>query len=607
MKNIFLLSAVIFMCITANSQSIHYRVSFPNIIHHEAEISIVAETLPMKTVVFRMSRSSPGRYATHEFGKNIYDVKAYNKMGKLLPIYRVDGDIYEVPNYTGYVKVVYTLYANYADGTYAGIDASSVHMNMPASFIWVKGADKVPIDIQFDLPEDKKWSIATQLKPTGDNNRFTAPGLQYFMDSPTKIGVLNRKNWVLKNPDGKSYQFELALEAETNDTTTAGFAKKIEIITQEAKVIFGELPAYDYGIYTFIASINPYVKGDGMEHRNSTMIAIPTKFSNSNFLLGVFAHEFFHCWNVERIRPKTIEPFNFEKSNMSDELWCAEGFTQYYGDLILTRAGLASTESFLEDISGLINTKENTQGAKRFSPVEASRHAVFVDAGVAVDKTNYSNMYTSYYPYGGAIALALDLELRTRFANLSLDSYMGAVWKKFGKTEMPYNVVGLETVLATLTSDKNFAQEFFKKYIRGHESFNYKPMLEKAGLLLKQTQSGKSWWGNTRVTEGVYLTIAANTVIGTPLYNAGLDIDDQVTTIDKQTVKKQSQVDSILKAHQPGDEIELIYIHRGETKTTRLKLSQNPALTVVLMEKEGLTVTEEMYAFRKKWLGSQIK
>ncbi len=112
----------------------------------------------------------------------------------------------------------------------------------------------------------------------------------------------------------------------------------------------------------------------------------------------------------------------------------------------------------------------------------------FVDAGVAVDKNNYANMYTSYYPYGGAIALALDLELRTHFSNFTLDSYMTALWKKFGKHEVAYTIPGLEDVLADLTGDKKFAADFFTKYVTGHESFDYKPLAGQSRTDLKKSQ-----------------------------------------------------------------------------------------------------------------------
>jgi predicted metalloprotease with PDZ domain len=342
-----------------------------------------------------------------------------------------------------------------------------------------------------------------------------------------------------------------------------------------------------------------------MEHRNSTMISLPYVFNGNNNLLGVFSHEFFHCWNVERIRPKTLEPFNFEKSNMSNELWCAEGFTQYYGELILCRAGLKPIESALVSMASLINTKENSAGAKRFSPVEASRHAVFVDAGVAVDRTNYPNMYSSYYPYGGAIALALDLTLRTKF-NLTLDDYMTALWKRFGKTEVAYTVPGLAEVLAEVTKDKTFAADFFARYITGHESFNYAPLLEKAGVTLKKQYAGKAWLGQVQFNENS-TTISSNTIIGTPLYIAGLDFEDAITQLDGKPVARPADINEILGSHKPGDAISIQYKHRTETKTATVTLGENPAFILQTNEQAGQNLTSEMKEFRNSWLGTKVK
>src|SRR5215467_3322512 len=194
----------------SNAQKISYQVSFPNLEHHEAFVSITASSIKPGSAIFRMSRSSPGRYATHEFGKNVYDVKAFDRSGKSITINRVDGDVYEVPKQDGTVKVTYTLYAAYPDGTYAGIDPTNVHLNMPAAFMWVKGYDNAPIDIKFDVPQDKQWTIATQLKPTDDPYVFTAPkGLQYFMDCPTKLGSLNWKEWDITNSNGRNYKFRV--------------------------------------------------------------------------------------------------------------------------------------------------------------------------------------------------------------------------------------------------------------------------------------------------------------------------------------------------------------------------------------------------------------
>ncbi|WP_127130081.1 M61 family metallopeptidase [Pseudoflavitalea rhizosphaerae] len=604
MKKSLSLFFSLLVILSLQAQQISYSVSFPNITHHEAQISLNVTGIgtKQKTAVFRMSRSSPGRYATHEFGKNVYDVKAFGRNNKPLTVTRIEGDVYEVQHTDGQIRLEYTLYANHPDGTYAGIDATSIHFNMPAAFMWIRGYDKTPIAIKFNIPEGKQWSIATQLKPTKDSTAFTAPGLQYFMDSPTKIGSLTWKEWSLTNPSGKSYRIRFAFEGNSSDSLLTAFTNKVKRITEQSMAVFGELPDFDYGTYTFIASINPWVKGDGMEHRNSTVISIPINFDGNNELLGVFAHEFFHCWNVERIRPKTLEPFNFEKSNMSNELWFAEGFTQYYGDLLTERASCMTEDDYLRVVSGLINTKSNTQGAKRYSPVEVSRHAVFVDAGVAIDKSNYVNMYTSYYPYGAAIALALDLELRSRFNNLTLDNYMTAVWKKSGKTEIPYNVDGLQDVLAQLTGSKQFASGFFSKYIKGHEPLDYAPLLEKAGLLLKKANEGKAWIGNVQWKDGANsLTIASNSVNGTPLYNAGLDVDDQILSLNGKPLRKQSDLTGLLKSHKPGDKLDIEYEHRGNKTSTKIILGENPAFIVVPAEKPSAASIE----FRKKWLGSR--
>ena len=597
---IFVLSAQF-----AIGQRISYIVSFPNLAHHEAQIELIVSDIPTRNAVFRMSRSSPGRYATHEFGKNIYDVKAFDQQGKPVTITKTDGDVYEVAHPNTYLRVQYTLYGNFADGTYVGLDPSGIHINMPGAFLWMKGVDNTPISIHFSVPEEWHWTIATQLEPTNDPWTFTARGLQYFMDCPVKIGNLHYRKWDVKNPDGKTYSFRIALDGATDDSTFNTFTTKVQKIVQQEQAVFGETPAYDYGTYTFLASLNPYVHGDGMEHRNSTMISMPVNFTGQEFLLEVFAHEFFHCWNVKRIRPKTLEPFNFEKSDMSHELWFAEGFTQYYGELLVLRSGIGKdTDYVMSSAAGLINVKMNTPGARLYSPVDASRMAVFVDAGVSVDKTNYPNIFASYYPYGGAIALALDLELREQYQK-TLDDLMKAAWKKFGKPEAPYTISGLEDVLAEVTGDKKFANSFFEKYIYGHEPIDYKALLAPAGFTLTPAAPGKAWIGSVRYSETGGLVIASNTLRGTPLYAAGLDVDDKIESVDRQAVTTAAELAKVLDGHHPGESLAITYQHRGEEKTTTVGLQENPAVSVVTFEKAGLPVTPAILQFRKSWLGGK--
>ncbi len=601
---IFTVTFVSISCLYA--QKISYKVSFPNAIHHEAHIELTANGIPLKPAVFKMSRSSPGRYATHEFGKNVYDVSAVDANGKKISVNRIDGDVYEVPQHNGNITIAYTLYGNYADGTYAGIDPESIHLNMPASFMWMKGMDEAPITISFEIPKENKGMIATQLAPTNQPYKFTAPGLQYFMDCPTKIGNLKFREWTISNPDGKTFNMRIALESEATDAQADVLAEKVKKIVQEAKAVYGEFPKYDYGTYTFIASANPFVQGDGMEHRNSTMITIPMQSFNPDFLLEVFSHEYFHNWNVERIRPKTIEPFNFEKSNMSNELWFAEGFTQYYGELLLARSGLTDEKKYLNTIASLVNTKMNTPGAISYSPVQASNHAVFVDNAVAIDRKNYENMYTSYYPYGAAVALALDLELQTRY-HKTIDSYMQAMWKRFGKTEIPYTLTTMQETLASVT-DAAFAKDFYGKYILGHEAIDYTSLLAKAGYELKKANEGNPSIGiNSRVNEQGKLVIATNTIKGSAAYEGRLDINDELIKLGDTPVKTTNDISTYLQNRKPGDAVMVTYKHKNIEKQTLLVLKEIVTPAVIPFEQSGKSVSDEMKKIRSAWFDSNAK
>ena len=584
------------------SQQLRYDFSAPNAAHHEAEIILTVTNIRTGPVVFRMSRSSPGRYATHEFGKNVYNVTATDGNGQKLEVVKTDGDVYTVVKHKGQIALHYTLYGNYADGTYASIDPTGYHLNMPASFMWVKGLEKAPITIHFsDI--DKSWQIATQLKPSSQNYTFTAPGLQYFMDSPVKIGKLHTREWKLTNPDHKTYTFKLALEAEASESLVDSFTQKLQRIVKEAQAVFGEVPAYDNGSYTFIASLNPYVHGDGMEHRNSTMITSGRVFNGADNFLNTFAHEFFHCWNVERIRPKTLEPFNFEKSNMSDGLWLAEGFTQYYGWLLMRRAGLTPDSLFNLQMASLVNAKENTPGGKYYTPIENSQRAVFVDAGVSVDKTNYPNMFTSYYSHGGALALALDMKLR-ELPGKSLDGYMRELWKRFGKTEKPYTMAGLQEALAAYSSS-GFAREFFSSYVYGHASIDYASLLSKAGLEVTRQKSSPDFSGYTRFnSSNGKLFVMDNTIRDTPLYEAGVDAGDELIELDGVALHNEEDIDHIIAGHQGGDQLKLVYRHKENVRETVVKLKGNSTLTLTPVAR---TFTHMEQQLNDEWQSSKCR
>jgi predicted metalloprotease with PDZ domain len=609
MKNYILAAMLLGAATLAKAQQeISYEVSFPNAVHHEAEISMTIPSVPANAPLkVRFARSSPGRYATHEFGKNIYKLKAFDANGKALALKQPAGDVYEIAQPSGKIKITYTIFGNWIDGTYSGFDETHAHMNTPAVFAFPIGMDNRPRTVKFNYVGKADWKVATQLKAMG-NNVYYARDFQYFMDSPIEISNYKKASFEVKSADGKTQTIHLIAHAEDDETTVTNYANMLKKVVDEQKAVFGELPSFDYGDYYFLHCVHPTYAGDGMEHRNSTVIVqrTPKIAGYESNLLGTFSHEFFHAWNVERLRPKTLEPFNFTQSNISDELWIAEGFTQYYGNLTLKRAGFRTLENISRVFGGLVNSVINSPGAKSFSPVQASRYAVFADAGVAVDQTNQRNIFTSYYTYGAAVGLALDLRLRADF-NLTLDDYMKALWKAYGKTEIAYTISDLEKTLGSLTKNTAFAKQFFNNYVYATKKEDYASLLLKAGLVLRKDNAGKAYSGVGRleVNEGKVMMPA--TLIGSPAYIAGLDIDDVILKADGSEIKTAKDFEAVTEKHKPGETIEVVYSRKGVEKTTKLTFIENPSLEVLPIENTGGTLTAEMKAFRDKWLESAVK
>ena len=241
----------------------------------------------------------------------------------------------------------------------------------------------------------------------------------------------------------------------------------------------------------------PQIAGDGMEHRNSTIITDQRSLREAKFAqINTLSHEFVHSWNVERLRPAELEPFDFTRANPTPSLWFAEGFTQYYGPLMIRRAGETSVDDFLGGLGATLNMVVNRPARRYGGPEEMSLRAPFVDAAKAIDQVN-PNIYVSYYPYGATIALALDLQLRQRGS--SLDAYMRQLWTTMGDPERAYTPADLERVLGEVTRDPAFARAFFDTSVHASGLPDYAPLLAQAGLVLRPADATRGWAGLTTV------------------------------------------------------------------------------------------------------------
>jgi predicted metalloprotease with PDZ domain len=582
------------------SQEVSYSLSFPNAEHHEAEIELIATNLKTSEIRFLMSRSSPGRYALHEFSKNVYNVKFYNGKNEPLKFTRENLHEWKIAQHDGTIKVTYTLFGDHADGTYAGINTHHAHLNAPASFMYLKSNSDYQIKVNLTIP--KQWKVATQLKKVVANKEYFSPNIYYLMDSPIEMS-----NHLVSSWDIDGQKISIALHHQGTQAELDRYMELAKRTIAELHAVFGEFPKFDYGEYVFLADYLPYVKGDGMEHRNSTVISSSSLTKNTMGVLGTLTHESFHSWNVERLRPKTLEPFNFQEANVSDVLWFAEGFTSYYDELAVTRADLRPLDDYLSRLSSALNYVLLSSGRDYYSIAEMSQQAPFVDAAKSIDEQNKSNTFISYYTGGEVIALALDLSLRSRF-NKSLDGYMQLAWKRFGKTEKPYMLVDLQNLLEEYTSSKTFSDDFFDRFILGRDVPDYKTLLAFAGFDFGLLKENDPWIGNVYLKETTTGLTILNTVAKTsPLYAAGIGKKDVLKSIGDQTLTSKAQFANVISELTVGDRISVTFDRYGEEITRVVQVAANPKLAVLSYESQNKKLTKEKLKFRRSWLESKSK
>jgi predicted metalloprotease with PDZ domain len=569
-----------------DSTPIRYSVSFPNAVHHEAVIEVLFSDIGPGPLELRMSRTSPGRYAVHEFAKNVYAFEATGVDGRAVEITRPNPHQWNVSGHGGEVRVRYTLFGDRADGTFAQIDETHAHLNMPASFIWARGQQERPIVVHFEVPVTSGWEVATQLESTDDPMTFRAPGLQYFMDSPTTLSRHTLREWTVSGPAGEE-SVRIALQHEGTEEDLDRYAAGVQAIVREAGALWGGYPQFDYGVYTFLAVYLPWASGDGMEHRNSTMLTSTGSIrGNVLGLWGTVAHEFLHAWNVERIRPADLEPFDFEDADMSEGLWFAEGFTSYLDDLLLVRAGLITYEDFAARIGGAIGFVMNAPGRRFFSPVEMSMQAPFTDRASAGDPLNQRNTFVSYYTWGSVVGLGLDLELKQR--GLDIDGFLQAVWARHGRVEIPYSVDDLKRVLAEYSHDEAFAQAFFDRYVWGRELPDFENLLGSQAMELVPVRPESSWIGTPVLSfTKTGAVVQGSTLMGSPLYEAGIDRGARIEELDGRSLKSRAEWNGAVGQLRASRPAVVRFVSRGVRHTVEISPVPDPALSVRLSAEAG--------------------
>ena len=420
-------------------------------------------------------------------------------------------------------------------------------MNMPATLMWARGLDRRSVRVTFEPPKGLSWVAATQLFPTDDPWTFTAPNLQYLMDSPTELSAQTIRTFKVRGGDGRESTIRVAIHHDAGEAEVNEYVAGAEKIVREHGAVFGEYPEFEPGHYTFLGDYVPWGGGDGMEHRNSTVVAAPVSLRMPGMVgdvLDTVSHEFFHAWNVERIRPKTLEPFNFEEANISGELWLAEGFTQYYGTLDHGRARACRRATRPRpDSRAPPSSVINSPGRQFRSAVQMSQMAPFTDAARAVDKTNFSTTFISYYTYGAAVALALDLSLRDRSnGKISLDDYMQAMWRVHGKPGASAAGPGRQAVHAggcARASRRSVRRSRVRRRVLRQVRRGSRRRRLRAPVAARRIRAHASAVrvrrGSGRLLDGNG-TINNLTAWGSPAFEAGLDQGDVIVDVDGKAI-----------------------------------------------------------------------
>jgi predicted metalloprotease with PDZ domain len=608
----------------AQGQAIEYTLSFPAPEHRWMQVEARFPNVPSGPLQLRMARSSPGRYSLHEFAKNVFDVSIVNGKGQRLTATRPDPHQWDVANHDGIVVITYKVFGDRTDGTYLGINDVHAHINIPAALMFARGWFERPARVRFVEPPGKRWKVATQLFPTSDPLVFTAPNVQYLMDSTTDFSNFTLREFVVddgRKRSGPPPTIRIALTHDGTEAEADAFAKDVERIVRETIPIFGELPDFETNTYTFLSTYLPWADGDGMEHRNSTSLtssgALRSPIQRQG-ILGTVAHEFFHAWNMERIRSAGVEPFNFEEADMSDDLWLGEGFTNHFDGLVQVRAGITTIDQFAGEVANVINAVTLSPGRMFRNAIDMSRLAPFVDNAVSIDRTAWPNLAISYYTYGQAIGLGLDLALRDRSnGKVTGDQFMNALWVQFGrpgqkepgKVATTYTIDGLKETLAKLSGDRAFTNDFFTKFVEGREVVDYTRLLARAGLVVRKRAPGRAFAGQvTLQPTGSAMHVAGLVPWESPLYKAGVAQDDQLVTIGGADLRSPNAWNDALSKRKPGERVALRFVRRsGEVVNTTIALEEDPSVEVVLIEKSGGSLTDDQRRFRDSWLGSLQK
>lgn len=592
-KSLFGVVILLSLGLTAKSQvKIGFEVSFTEPQAHYAEVEMNISGINKDYVDVKMPVWAPGSYLVREFSKNVEGFKA-SAAGKPVKFEKVRKNIWRVYGAkASQLKVNYRVYANEVSVRTSFIDASHAFLSSTGIFMYPDGHLKSPSTVKV-VPFEGWSKVSTGLEPVaGQQFTYTAKDFDILYDSPLEVG-----NQEVFEFTASGVKHEVAMYGGGNydkERLKVDMAK----IVEQGTAIYGENPNKHY---TFIVH-NFERGGGGLEHLNSTVLgASRNQYNNErgyNGFLDLVAHEYYHLWNVKRLRPVALGPFDYDNEVYTTNLWIAEGFTAYYENKLTHRAGFNDQLTFVNKLAGAVAAVENTPGARVQSAAMAS-----YDAWIKQYRPdeNSSNSSISYYSKGEVIGLLMDLAIAnaTKGAK-SLDDVMKAMYLQCKAQGKGYTDAEFKAMVEKISGTSFTA--FWDKYVTGTEPVDYKTFFGYAGVKIKNENEG---------TSVPYLGVASRKVEGrmfisavsrnSAAWTSGLNVNDQLISINGVPVEAAIERMPELTSKKVGDVVVIKVGRDGKLMDFNVTLKANPSIKLVAEIDQNATPVQK--AVLKRWAG----
>jgi len=465
--------------------NITYRVAMPEPASHLFEVEVDVAGVDVDTLKLQLPVWSPGRYARMDFARNVRGFVA-EADGRALRWDKENGSLWRVvPDGARRVQLRYQVFANTLSGTFSVLDTLHANWNGASLFMYVVGHKPDPVKLVVTPPAG--WHVVNGASLAVDQLEFTFPTYDHLIDTPTEVAPALDVDTM--RVDGRLIRVVVHHNGPENGLRER-FLRDVRRIVQTQNRVLGPPPLESY---TFLFNVG-FPGGDGMEHLTSTQIISAAPWAASDTLLSGIAtasHEYFHVWNVKRIRPAALGPFDYTREQYQPSLWVAEGWTQYYGEMALRRAGIAGKEWLYRTITNTVRYTSETPARLEMSVRAASFHAPFWDGAAQPMATDRPSQFISYYTKGAALALLLDLKIRAASGGRrSLDDVLRLLKARTWDAQSTsyylqgrgYTEEDVERAASAVMGEN--LHSWFERYVGGVEELPWAETLALAGLSL---------------------------------------------------------------------------------------------------------------------------